>query len=112
MNLTWTDEAPTVAGWYWHTWEGENPRRSIIEVEDVSGRSDGPSLDPFPDGTLGVLSMPFGYWAVGSKVRERRWAGPIPRPSEPRKTPEPKLPTMDQARRILSDASLDFPPAE
>lgn len=57
--FTWTDEPPTVPGWYWHE------KMGIVEMIDDGG------------GNIGVrCDQTCVYvWAWGG-----RWAGPIPEP--------------------------------
>lgn len=62
--LTWTEQKPTAAGWYWFRGQAHEADPFIVEV-DQSGQFQ------WPDG---------GYQEVS--LAKGEWAGPIDEPSD------------------------------
>lgn len=71
----WTTTRPTTPGWYWVEWQwGPDRSRQIVQIL-VSRRH--------TDFSIRIDGATFALGAVEAFHNARRWAGPIPEPSDP-----------------------------
>jgi hypothetical protein len=68
--MTWTNEKPTVAGWYWHR---DHYGNRVIEVRE-SGYNSEPGLV--------IIDPEFSHGETCIATTLGQFAGPIPKPEE------------------------------